>query len=146
MKVLMDVNVLLRLNDKNSPDHPVCVAAVRRLTAAGDDLCICTTVMCEYWVAGTRPIEVNGWGMKPKDAAADLRQAMVSFTYSADPPDLGNRWLGLVERHEVAGKTAHDARLVALMLANGIATVLTLNPSDFTRYDEITTLHPKDVR
>jgi predicted nucleic acid-binding protein len=50
-----------------------------------------------------------------------------------------------VEAYSVIGKPAHDARIVALMLAHGVTQLLTLNPSDFARYQGITTVTPQEI-
>jgi len=55
------------------------------------------------------------------------------------------RWLDLCSRYGVSGRPAHDTRLVALMLAQGLTHLLTLNSADFARYTEITSLTPDDV-
>jgi predicted nucleic acid-binding protein len=55
------------------------------------------------------------------------------------------RWLDLCSRYGVSGRSAHDARLVALMLAHGLTHLLTLNSADFARYAEITAVTPDDV-
>ncbi len=57
-----------------------------------------------------------------------------------EPPDIAQRWLDLVRRYEVKGKEVHDARLVAL--AHDIPYILTLNPADFSRYQEVTAITP----
>jgi predicted nucleic acid-binding protein len=54
-------------------------------------------------------------------------------------------WRRLVTAHQVSGKSAHDARLVALMQAHGVARRVTLNPGDFARYQEIGCLTPQQV-
>lgn len=47
--------------------------------------------------------------------------------------------------YSVSGRQVHDANIVAVMLANGIDTLLTLNTADFKRYeDRITLLTPGD--
>jgi predicted nucleic acid-binding protein len=55
------------------------------------------------------------------------------------------RWLELVTAHEVSGKPAHDARLVAAMLRHGLMCLLTFNTADFARYSEVTVVHPDGV-
>ncbi|MEN6357468.1 MAG: hypothetical protein ABFD83_10330 [Armatimonadota bacterium] len=47
--------------------------------------------------------------------------------------------------NNVNGKQAHDARIVALMLAHGITHILTLNPGDFSRYTGVTPVTPNEV-
>ncbi len=38
-------------------------------------------------------------------------------------------------RFGVSGAKVHDARLVALMLVNGVERILTFNAADFRRYE-----------
>lgn len=51
----------------------------------------------------------------------------------------------LVIQHQVQGKNAHDARLVAAMLVHRIARLLTFNKADFARYSAIVAMSPQDV-
>jgi hypothetical protein len=46
-------------------------------------------------------------------------------------------WRQLVVTYSVEGRQVHDARLVALMEAQGISHILTLSAPDFTRYPGI---------
>ncbi len=48
----------------------------------------------------------------------------------------------MVNRYKVQGVSVHDARLVSVMLAEGIPYILTFNTKDFARYTEITAIHP----
>lgn len=43
------------------------------------------------------------------------------------------------------GVKVHDARLVAVMKANGVAQVLTFNVTDFARFAGIEALHPDRI-
>jgi len=58
---------------------------------------------------------------------------------------MADRWKNVADRHAVIGKQAHDARLATIMLAHGVAHILTLNPGDFTRYSGITPITPQEV-
>ena len=51
----------------------------------------------------------------------------------------------LVVRHAVSGVQVHDTRLVALMTANGIRYLLTLNPTDFKRFPNVIAVTPAEV-
>jgi hypothetical protein len=53
-------------------------------------------------------------------------------------------WLDLVERYNVEGKSAHDARLVAAMQHHSVSNLLTINKADFSRYP-LTVLTPMEV-
>src|SRR5436190_2232870 len=115
------------------------------MVEAGQELCIGAQNLMEFWVVATRPVEVNGLGLSPLEARAAINDLLASYTVLRDPPDLLERWLELCTRYAVSGRPAHDARLVALMLAHGVTHVLTLNSSDFTRYVELTCLTPEQV-
>ena len=43
------------------------------------------------------------------------------------------------------GVNVHDARLVATMLVHGLTHIVTFNIRDFTRYTEITAVHPREI-
>jgi predicted nucleic acid-binding protein len=45
----------------------------------------------------------------------------------------------------LTGVAVHDARLVAVMLARGIGSIVTLNERDFRRYSGIAVLPPDKV-
>ena len=43
----------------------------------------------------------------------------------------------LLTRYPTQGKLVHDANIVATMLVNGVYRLVTLNTSDFKRYENI---------
>ena len=55
------------------------------------------------------------------------------------------RWLALVEAAEIRGKRAHDARLAAVMLSQGISQILTLNPADFRGLQDVVAVVPSTI-
>lgn len=145
MRYLIDTNVLLRRTDADSADHPICTEAVDRLLVAGKNLCICAQVLIEFWAVSTRPRDVNDLSLSTavvSDQLADFRE---TFTRLPEPPDMAERWQELAEKHSVVGKQAHDARIAALTLAHGVTHLLTLNPGDFARYQEITPVTPQEI-
>ena len=145
MKVMSDTNIVLRLHNEDSPQHKICVEAVRQLQEEGQELCFCAQVMIEYWNVATRPANVNGFGQTPTDAAADIAQLRESFAILPEPPDMAERWLAMVTRYNVRGKEVHDARLATLMLAHGVTHLLTLNGADFARFEGIVCIHPSNL-
>jgi len=145
MNYLIDTNVLLRFFDLADPRNAEIVAAIDAITAATTETYVCAQVLIEYWVSATRPREANGFGL---DAAqADLRLAEIEtlFTLLPEPPDIAARWRRLAVEHAVQGKQAHDARIVAVMLAHSVTHILTLNAADFARYAEVTVTTPQDI-
>ena len=51
----------------------------------------------------------------------------------------------LVTLYGVSGKKTHDTKLVAAMIVHGVTHVLTYNVDDFTRFSEISTIHPDSL-
>ena len=145
MRILIDTNVLLRVRDAGDPRHAECVAAVDALESPAHSPYVCMQVLAEFWVVATRPHDVNGMGLSVESAAQQVSRINSAFPCLLETSDTASRWLQIVTERRVAGRQAHDARLVALMLSHGISQVLTLNGSDFTRYPEITPLTPAEV-
>jgi predicted nucleic acid-binding protein len=145
MRYLVDTNVLIRRTDADSADRAVCSEAVDGLLETGHELCVCAQVLIEFWAASTRPRDVNGLGLAVTVASQQVSDFRETFTRLPEPPDMAERWQEVAERHSVAGKQAHDARIAALMLAHNVTHLLTLNTADFARYAEITTITPQQV-
>jgi predicted nucleic acid-binding protein len=142
---LVDTSVLLRLRDLADPRHADCVAVFQPSMVSKHGLRLCVQAMIEYWVVATRPKPNNGFGLPPDVVAHDLGDLRSLVPCLTEPSDVGDHWLMLVTKHRVSGKPAHDARLVALMSAHNIRRLLTLNPSDFSRYPDVECVSPKDL-
>jgi predicted nucleic acid-binding protein len=54
-------------------------------------------------------------------------------------------WRRLVVHYGVSGVQVHDARLAAAMYVHGLSDILTLNGSDFSRFQGLTAIHPGTV-
>lgn len=98
----------------------------------------------ELWVVATRPKEVNGLGLTPSRAALYMARIMRTFPVLLETPVIHREWQRLVVTHRVFGKKAHDTRLVAAMLVNGVEEIVTFNGDDFRRYSGIKVLHLLD--
>lgn len=145
MPFLIDTNVLLRSID---PTHLMSAAAVSALVilrAQGEQLCITPQNLIEFWNVYTRPMERNGLGRSPQEAAVEVNQLKAFFPLLPDTAAIYPLWERLVTTHAVRGINVHDARLVAAMLAHGLTHVLTFNTKDFERFSEIKTVHPETV-
>lgn len=137
-----DSNILLRSAEPAHRHHPAADAAVRELRRQGYTAHVFPQGYYEFWTAATRPVARNGLGMTPAEAEAELRKFDTLFALRRDTPDVYDEWEALVIRHNVSGKPAHDARLVAAMTVHAVVTLLTFNDQDFTRYTGITVLTP----
>jgi predicted nucleic acid-binding protein len=145
MSVLLDTNILVRLALHADPLHATARAAVTALQHRGETLHLVPQNLYEFWVVATRPVVVNGLGFTAGQAAAELARLQTLFALLPDTPAMFTQWQQLVTTHNVLGKNAHDARLVAAMLVHGVSHLLTFNVADFSRFPGIAVLDPAIV-
>jgi len=67
------------------------------------------------------------------------------FALLPDTPDIFSEWERIVLKNKVAGKQAHDARLVAAMSVHDLTHLLTFNAGDFKRSTDITAVSPTTI-
>jgi predicted nucleic acid-binding protein len=142
---LLDTNVVVRLLEPAAPEHPLVKDAIRRLLLDGHALVLAPQALTELWVVATRPVEVNGFGWTPSKTADAITRLRGQFPLLEEGPDTFERWFTMVIGVGVRGKRAHDARLAALLLSNGLSQILTLNTADFDSLPGITAVHPSTV-
>ena len=145
MNVLIDTNILARLEDSLDPQHATAMTAIQRLKQDGHDCQIVPQILYEFWVVATRPVENNGLGLDAVKVEDALRQWMSFFRLKRDERGVFQNWVQLVTTYQVRGKTAHDARLVAAMQRHGLTHLLTFNVGDFSRFPGITAVSPVDI-
>ena len=96
-------------------------------------------------VVATRPVEQNGLGMAPPAVFRELARLKSMFELLPETPAIYSSWEILVTRHQVRGKPAHDARLVAAMHAHGLTAILTFDRTGFSKYAGIEVVDPEQV-
>jgi predicted nucleic acid-binding protein len=147
--ILVDANIVLRIIQVGHPHQQPAIDAIAMLrTRDGEQFVSCEQTLREMYTVCTRPVDAPypGLGLSPDAAMAQVETAERQF-----PPVLENvaavfsHWKDLVVRYSVIGKPAHDARLAALMIEQGIPRLLTFNESNFARFKEITAINPFDV-
>ncbi len=143
--ILLDTSILVRLADAGDPDNPVAAAAVLELSRRQDELVIVPQSIYEFWTVATRPAGVRGLGYPPAQTRTVVDGFTGMFSLLDESATLYEDWLELVTKHGVSGKEAHDARLVAHMIAKSIPSILTFNVTDFLRFPQIAAVHPKAV-
>lgn len=142
MRILLDTNLLVRTAEPRNPARETALAAIQNLERSGFEPCIVPQVLYEYWVVCTRPSIQNGLGLTTVQASNDLERLQQLFVVLHDEPALFNLWSTIVKSHDVSGKNAHDARLVAAMMLHQVTHLLTFNDADFTRFTSITVMTP----
>lgn len=146
MLILTDTGILLRLFAVADPLHATVTNATTVLKARGEVLVTAFQNHSEFWNACTRPATARGgFGLSTAETAKRLSVVEATIPLLADHAAAHAIWKGLVVAHAVKGKQVHDAKLVALMKAQGVTHILTLNGGDFTRYSGITVIDPSSL-
>jgi len=145
MPFLADTNVLLRLLQRNDPDHALVRAALRTLGERGEQICFAPQNLVEFWRVCTRPPSSNGFGLTVAETDRRARVIERLFTLLPDGPAVHAEWRRLVVAHAVSGVQVHDARLVAWMRVHGLTDLVTFDVADFGRYPGICALHPRHI-
>ena len=138
-----DTNVLLASVRGVEPFRSQALAAIGRLRSRGDRIVFFPHVVAEYWGVCTRPATARGGlGLSVSDVAQAVEALEEEFDLLPDRPEAYALWKDLVTRYAVMGRSVHDARLAAAMLAHGVPRLLTFDAGDFARYAEIEALDP----
>ena len=146
MAVLADTGILLRLLDATDPQHALVRQAVRLVRNRGDRLVTSPQNAAEFWNVCTRPATARGGlGLDIPETERRLRIVERVVPVLPDSPGAFPHWRHLVVSLGVRGVQAHDARLVAFMMAHGLTELLTLNAGDFARYPAVRDLTPAAV-
>ena len=140
---LADTNLLLRLADPESPQHPVATQALARLLGQGDEVYVTPQNFIEFWAVATRPVEANGFGWNGERTAREVSELQRRFPMLPDSPEIFPRWLELVRRLPIHGKRVHDARLVAVLEAHAVEHLITFNTADFTVFPTLSLIDPR---
>ena len=145
MSYLVDTNILVRLVHRIDPMHPYAQSAYATLQTQGEALWIIPQNLIEFWAVATRSTDANGLGLTLAEASQELSILKRLFRLQLDTPAIFAEWEQLIAKHQVMGKQAHDARLVAAMIAHHLTHLLTFNTDDFKRFSEITVVAPRSI-
>jgi predicted nucleic acid-binding protein len=143
---LLDTNILLRLSLPGGPYDEVVVAVVGRLVGEEATLYYTLQNAAEFWNVCTRPRERNGLGLSLDETERRIRLIEQQFSFLPETEATYICWRRIVRDCGVSGVQVHDARLAAVMNANNISHLLTLNPRDFQRFAGLTPIHPDDLK
>jgi len=135
MAVFVDSGIPLRAVHRCDPSYPDVRGAVRLLINEGMPLFTGLQQFAEFWNVCTRPPgERGGYNLPLEEAARRLRRIERGVRIITETPLTPEIWKTLVQRYGVRGVRVHDARSVALMLTHSLTKLVTLNKTDFTRY------------
>ena len=83
------------------------------------------------------PRNATGSGLTAADADHEAGLLEHQFTLLPDNEHIHTQWRRLVVEYSVSGTKVHDARLVAAMMVHDVTHLLTLNTTDFVRYQAL---------
>ncbi|MGB0369899.1 MAG: type II toxin-antitoxin system VapC family toxin [Opitutales bacterium] len=135
--MFIDTNILLEATDRSRAHQKDCQAFLEDIIGSTQTAYTSGQVFREYAVVATRPIERNGLGLPPESAVQNIDRFRSFLFQLEENIQTTQNLLKLVKQHTLSGKRIHDAQLVAVMLQNGIETLVTYNPSDFACFKDI---------
>jgi predicted nucleic acid-binding protein len=144
MRYLLDTNIVLRLANEDAEEHALTNDAVEGMIAGADEPLLVPQCIYEFWNVCTRPVRVNGLGWEVERTRLEVDRLLGLFPLLPDTPRVFSYWLELVTRYQVSGKQVHDARLAATLKVHGVEGLLTLNVTDFKRFD-LKAVRPNEV-
>jgi predicted nucleic acid-binding protein len=140
---LADTNLLLRLADPESLQHPIATQALAHLLSQGDEVYVTPQNFIEFWAVATRPVDANGFGWNRERTAQEVTELQRRFPMLPDSAEIFPCWLELVTQLPVHGKRVHDARLAAVLEAHAIDHLITFNTTDFTVFPSLSLIDPR---
>ena len=143
---LVDANILLPITRRSDPQHKMVDTALARLAGQGAILHYTHQNIAELWNAMTRPPSRNGLGLTVAEAERQVRAIESGMKLLPDSEAVYREWLRIVVQYGVSGVQVHDARLAATMYVHGVSHILTLNATDFSRFEGLIPVHPEGVR
>jgi predicted nucleic acid-binding protein len=146
-RYLLDTGILLRLVNRHDPDHAAVRDAVRLLRRRPAQLVTSYQNLAEFWNVLTRPVTPNrtGYGRTIEEALRCVRFFRKYAAFVPETETSGELTLVLLERHRLIGSKAHDTRLAAIATSTGVTHILTLNPTDFRRFADLSIITPTEV-
>ena len=142
---LVDTNVLLRIPRLSDPNHLAVDNALANLATQGTTLYYTHQNIAELWNTMTRPLSRNGFGLTVQNADREVALIESGMELLPDSAAVYREWRRMVVQYGVSGVQVHDARLAAAMYIHGVSYILTLNGSDFSRFQGLVAIHPATV-
>jgi predicted nucleic acid-binding protein len=121
-------------------EHRDALTIMNEWAASNTTLCTSGQILREYLAVATRPASKNGLGLKPADAVSNVRAIRERTAFLAEDAKVADRLQNLLADVECGGNQAHDANVIATMIARGVGTVVTMNAADFAHFERYVSL------
>jgi predicted nucleic acid-binding protein len=140
---LLDTNVLVNSVYEGSEHFAPSRALLQGAKAHDAGFALLPQNLSEFCSAVTNPRRVTA-PKTPAEALLAIRKFLdlPGVLLLPVPPDVGSRFLTLLERRPLSGPKVHDLMLIAGMLGNGVRRIYTFNADDFTPFAELEVIVP----
>ncbi len=135
----IDTNVLLTATDDARKHHLEVKKLFKSAIQAGFHLAFSGQVIREYLVVATRPVDVNGFGLRSGDAVHNIMEFQKLLLTYDEKKTTADSLKHLVIKYQLKGKRIHDANIIATMKTHGIKYLITDNSADFNCFEDIET-------
>jgi predicted nucleic acid-binding protein len=137
MPYLLDTNLLVRIANASDKHHVTANKAIEKLFKQNERLCIAPQVLTEFWNVASRPVNVNGLGLRLDEVLLHIAAFEGQFELLPETPALFSMLVTIATAAQVTGKQIHDARPVAICHLHGIPSILSFNARHFARFTAI---------
>jgi predicted nucleic acid-binding protein len=139
---LIDTNILIYANNKDSQFHVVCKSIVEKSINGDIKAAIAVQNLVELYAVITdkRRVENPLSPVKAKKLIGFYKNSNIRII--APTPQTVETIAGLIEKHSPKAQSIFDYLLVATMLDNGVHAIYTANSDHFKYFDSITVINP----
>ena len=141
--IFVDTNILLDACDESRDGHELSLQFLENGLSGKLHLFTSGQVFREFLVVATRPIEVNGLGLPPSDAIANIQEFARTIRLLEENESVSQKLRELVQKLHLQGKHIHDANIAATMLEHGIGKIATWNADDFVAFPGVIPVPPR---
>lgn len=135
--VVLDTGVLLTATTPSRRFHKRALALLDRWPNRGIRLAATSQILREYLVVATRPRDVNGLDLTIDQAITNIQALLERMRLLIPTRASVDMLTEIVRRTSTRGKVIHDANVVVTMASHGVQRIVTANPDDFRRFDDI---------
>lgn len=140
--IALDTNILIHAHRRDASLHAAACKALRQMAESGRPWGICYHSLVEFYGVVTQPrlwVEAS----TPEQAVEQITAWRESPTLSllTDTEATLATLKTLLVQARVQGSVAHDARIAACCIENGVSELWTVD-RDFSRFPRLTTRNP----
>lgn len=139
---LIDTNILVYANNKDSQFHAICKSIVEKAINGDIEAAIAVQNLVELYAVITdkRRVENPLSPVKAKELIGFYKSSNIRII--APTPQTVDIIAKLIEKHSPKAQSIFDYLLVATMMDNSVYGIYTVNSEHFKHFDSITVINP----